>query len=196
MSGNSTTSSKTANSPKTKAKSSFVHTHHHHSHHHHHQPKIRSKSFTHTATNSPPMNTPPLSTPPNSQQMPSGPLQMPKQRRASSFTSTSSPWFRRKSFLSASMMSNDKSSIYELSSYSYDHRVPTFTMSLKESQGFIFNQDLFASQYQQSRVILQDDNQGVILKDLRNDHSSYDWREENEDYGIETTDVFVDTDDE
>ncbi|ODV95340.1 hypothetical protein PACTADRAFT_50074 [Pachysolen tannophilus NRRL Y-2460] len=179
------------------------------------------------------------------------PKQSNPKRRASSFTSSSSPWARRKSFLSQSMISNDKSSIYELSSSSmyyfnsssspssfgssysssqspcessstnplsmtnstHQQRIPSFSMCLRESQGFIFNQDLFASQYQQSRAIMQDDNQGIILKDLRNtnnnsnsygsifgnsarrlatDHGEGD----EEDYGIEVTEVVVDDDDE
>ncbi|OUM54554.1 hypothetical protein BVG19_g3959 [[Candida] boidinii] len=147
-------------------------------------------------------------------------------RRGSSFTSPSSPWARRKSFLSPSMVSSEKHCVYELQTYDsyteYSSRgstslpmsssssstttnttnipgststsssyagiigsssaanttsaskitttmhgtrygsaysssstvssrpIPTFSVCLNESQGFLWNQDLFASQYQQA----------------------------------------------
>lgn len=145
-------------------------------------------------------------------------------RRGSSFTSPSSPWARRKSFLSPSMVSSEKHCVYELQAYDsyteYSSRtslpmsssssstttnttnipgstsvsssyagiigsssattttsaskitttlhgtrygsaysssstvssrpIPTFSVCLNESQGFLWNQDLFASQYQQA----------------------------------------------
>lgn len=83
------------------------------------------------------------------------------QRRASSFSSASSPWARRRSFLSSSMMSNETHLVYELSSaraYGLDtSNVPTYSISLKESQGFSWNQDLFASQFQQQSGVIYDD---------------------------------------
>lgn len=75
-------------------------------------------------------------------------------RRNSSFTSLSSPWFRRKSLLSPAMIQNENFSVYESPSYftgsSYN------IISLKESQGFVFNQNLFASPYQQQKSQLNE----------------------------------------
>ncbi|KAK6453929.1 protein whose overexpression suppresses the synthetic lethality of the hal3 sit4 double mutation [Scheffersomyces xylosifermentans] len=73
-------------------------------------------------------------------------------RRNSSFASTSSPWFRRNSFLSPSMIKNENFSVYEAPSY-YSDASSYSIISLKECQGFIFNQDLFATPYQQSRSL-------------------------------------------
>ncbi|KAG2735322.1 hypothetical protein G9P44_001536 [Scheffersomyces stipitis] len=70
-------------------------------------------------------------------------------RRNSSFSSTSSPWFRRNSFLSPSMIKNENFSVYEAPSY-YSDAASYSIISLKECQGFVFNQDLFATPYQQS----------------------------------------------
>ncbi|CAH2351597.1 hypothetical protein CLIB1423_04S01640 [[Candida] railenensis] len=75
-----------------------------------------------------------------------------KERRASSFTATNSPWFRRNSFLSTAMIENENFSVYESPSY-YSQNASYNIISLKECQGFIFNQDLFASPYQQSRSL-------------------------------------------
>ncbi|CCH41332.1 hypothetical protein BN7_871 [Wickerhamomyces ciferrii] len=78
-----------------------------------------------------------------------------KERRSSSFASPSSSFARRRSFLSPSMINNETHQSYELnssigsSSFYYQNNVPSFSISLKESQGFCWNQDLFASQYQQ-----------------------------------------------
>ncbi|RCK66072.1 hypothetical protein Cantr_01752 [Candida viswanathii] len=69
-------------------------------------------------------------------------------RRNSSLASTSSPWFRRNSFLSNSMIQNENFQVYE-SSYNNNYNI----ISLKEYQGFIFNQDLFATPYQQLRSL-------------------------------------------
>lgn len=38
-----------------------------------------------------------------------------------------------------------------------ESRSPSFSVTLRESQGFIWNQDLFASQYEQDRVINPED---------------------------------------
>ncbi|AOA60872.1 Hypothetical protein PP7435_CHR1-1192 [Komagataella phaffii CBS 7435] len=62
-----------------------------------------------------------------------------------------SPWGRRRSFLSTSMMSNETHSVYEVS-YCFN-QPPTFIMGLQESQGFVWNQDLFASQHQQAKSV-------------------------------------------
>lgn len=76
----------------------------------------------------------------------------PKERRASSFSATNSPWFRRNSFLSSAMIENENFSVYESPSY-YSHHASYNIISLNECQGFIFNQDLFALPYQQLRSI-------------------------------------------
>ncbi|KAG7663811.1 uncharacterized protein J8A68_002671 [[Candida] subhashii] len=73
-------------------------------------------------------------------------------RRNSSFANSSSPWFRRNSFLSPSMIQNENFSVYEAPSY-YSDTSSYNIISLKECQGFIFNQDLFATPYQQSRSL-------------------------------------------
>lgn len=87
-----------------------------------------------------------------------------EKRRKSSFNSSSSPYARRRSFLSKSMLENDTFQTYELSSYEYfsslgssasSSRIPSFSINLSESQGFIWNQDLFASSYQQARAGLK-----------------------------------------
>lgn len=73
-------------------------------------------------------------------------------RRSSSFASTSSPWFRRNSLLSPAMVQNENISIYDSPNY-YSHSSSYNIISLKECQGFIFNQDLFASPYQQQKSL-------------------------------------------
>ncbi|ODV79620.1 uncharacterized protein CANTADRAFT_205702 [Suhomyces tanzawaensis NRRL Y-17324] len=73
-------------------------------------------------------------------------------RRSSSFASTSSPWFRRNSFLSPLMIQNENFSVYDSPSFFSDNGSYNI-ISLKECQGFIFNQDLFASPYQQLRSL-------------------------------------------
>ena len=76
------------------------------------------------------------------------PQQLSKGR--SSFSSTEAPCFRRNSFLSRSMIDHEKASVYE--SFSFFHDTPQQSIiSLKECQGFIFNQNLFATPYQQLR---------------------------------------------
>ncbi|KAH3661228.1 hypothetical protein OGAPHI_006635 [Ogataea philodendri] len=89
-------------------------------------------------------------------------------RRKSSFTTSSSPYARRRSFLSKAMLENDDFQIYELSSFSPSScfisvdspsraRIPSFSINLTQSQGFIWNQDLFASSYQQARAGIDPD---------------------------------------
>ncbi|SGZ55300.1 CIC11C00000000322 [Sungouiella intermedia] len=71
------------------------------------------------------------------------------------FTSESSPWFRRNSFLSQSMIDNENSSVYD--SYSFFPGTSSYSIiSLKECQGFLFNQDLFATPYQQLRSVARE----------------------------------------
>ncbi|VEU23652.1 DEKNAAC105055 [Brettanomyces naardenensis] len=105
-------------------------------------------------------------------------------RRKSSFNSSDSPYARRRSFLSKAMLENDTFQTYELSSYdcystSYGptySRIPSFSINLNESQGFIWNQDLFASSYQQVRAGLnpnsfQGDSKPVEVIDIIVDSS-------------------------
>lgn len=84
-----------------------------------------------------------------------------QKRRRSSINSLYSPFTRRRSFLSRNMIENESLQCYKLSSYSSSYNyinhndrnnenIPSFSISLSESQGFIWNQDLFASEYQQS----------------------------------------------
>ncbi|KAG7728428.1 hypothetical protein KL933_001661 [Ogataea haglerorum] len=75
---------------------------------------------------------------------------------------------KQRSFLSKSMLDNDNFQIYELSSSAPSAcfvseengsraRIPSFSINLTQSQGFIWNQDLFASSYQQVRAGLNPD---------------------------------------
>lgn len=73
-------------------------------------------------------------------------------RRSSSFTSTSSPWFRRNSLLSPAMVQDENISVYDSPNY-YSHSSSYNIISLRECQGFIFNQDLFASPFQQQKSL-------------------------------------------
>lgn len=72
--------------------------------------------------------------------------------RTSSFASPSSPYVRRNSFLSPDMVQHENFLVYESTSFLSDSSTYNI-ISLKECQGFIFNQDLFASPYQQSRSL-------------------------------------------
>ena len=72
--------------------------------------------------------------------------------RTSSFASPSSPYVRRNSFLSPDMVQHEDFLVYESTSFLSDSSTYNI-ISLKECQGFIFNQDLFASPYQQSRSL-------------------------------------------
>ncbi|CAI5756267.1 unnamed protein product [Candida verbasci] len=98
----------------------------------------------------------------NLKELSTSPRPEPKilQRRNSSFASNSSPWFRRNSFLSSSMIQNEEYSVYESTnfynptSFNSSGKFSNYNIiSLKESQGFIFNQDLFATPYQQIRSL-------------------------------------------
>lgn len=83
------------------------------------------------------------------------PAQPPQGLKSDTFTSASSPWFRRNSFLSRSMIDNENSSVYE--SHSFFPGSSSYSIiSLKECQGFLFNQDLFATPYQQLRSVARE----------------------------------------
>ncbi|TID29982.1 hypothetical protein CANINC_001493 [Pichia inconspicua] len=77
-----------------------------------------------------------------------------QKRRKSSFNSIHSPYTRRRSFLSRSMLEAESLQCYKLPSYDSEteESIPSFSISLSESQGFIWNQDLFATSYQQARA--------------------------------------------
>ena len=80
-----------------------------------------------------------------------------QKRRQSSFNSLYSPYTRRRSFLSKTMIENESVQCYKLSTYSanansLNENIPSYSISLSESQGFLWNQDLFASSYQQSEA--------------------------------------------
>lgn len=62
------------------------------------------------------------------------------------FNSLSSPYSKRKLFLSEDMLKNEDYHVYEISYWNT-------VLSLKESQGFIFNQDFFADPHQQQRCL-------------------------------------------
>ena len=85
------------------------------------------------------------------------PIGIQKQRR-SSFKSLYSPMTRRGSFLSKSMLANESLQCYRLPNYrrfssdGNDENLPSYSIALSESQGFLWNQDLFASSYQQSEA--------------------------------------------
>ncbi|KAI5957861.1 hypothetical protein KGF57_003128 [Candida theae] len=79
-------------------------------------------------------------------------------RRNSSFANTSSPWFRRNSFLSPTMIQDENFNVYESGNSFYSgvgsggQYISNYSIiSLRECQGFLFNQDLFATPYQQVR---------------------------------------------
>ncbi|CAH6718780.1 hypothetical protein CLIB1444_01S14356 [[Candida] jaroonii] len=74
------------------------------------------------------------------------------EKKRPSFSNNTSPWVRRNSFLSNAMIQSENISVYE--SPNYYHDCSSYNIiSLKECQGFIFNQDLFASPYQQSKSL-------------------------------------------
>lgn len=79
----------------------------------------------------------------------------PAKRRGSSISSPQGPWARRNSFLSRDMLLDENFSVYESHSIFTSNGYTKYSViSLRESQGFVFNQDLFASPYQQSRSLL------------------------------------------
>lgn len=61
------------------------------------------------------------------------------------------------------MISNEKHLVYQLDNYGFSNS-PTYSLSLRESQGFTWNQDLFASQNQQESGIIYDDLDEEELK--------------------------------
>lgn len=78
-----------------------------------------------------------------------------QKRRKSSFSSLYSPHTRRRSFLSKNMLENESLHCYRLPNYHVSSSVgtdesslPSYSITLSESQGFVWNQDLFASGFQ------------------------------------------------
>ncbi|KAK6461260.1 protein whose overexpression suppresses the synthetic lethality of the hal3 sit4 double mutation [Scheffersomyces coipomensis] len=121
-----------------------------------HTPKVRSRkssSSTSSVSSSPKLKSPSgiKEDTPSSRREPTI-----IKRRNSHFVSTSSPWFRRNSFLSPSMIQNENFSVYEAPNF-YSESSSTYNIiSLRECQGFLFNQDLFATPYQQSKSLAQE----------------------------------------
>lgn len=82
------------------------------------------------------------------------PITESTKRRQSSISSPLGPWARRNSFLSRDMLLDENYSVYESHSVFTSNGYTKYNViSLRESQGFVFNQDLFASPYQQSRSL-------------------------------------------
>lgn len=79
---------------------------------------------------------------------------------------------RRSSFLSQNMTQNESFSVYD--SYTFTRGPASYhIISLKESQGFLFNQDLFASTYQQLRTLLREKHMRELASKKRSkSHSS------------------------
>lgn len=78
-----------------------------------------------------------------------------KSAKSASFSSTTTLHSRRESFLLKSMIDSETSSVYE--SFSFFPKSQSFNIiSLKLSQGFLFNQDLFATPYQQLRSMARE----------------------------------------
>lgn len=96
-----------------------------------------------------------------------------QKRRKSSLQSLYSPYTRRRSFLSRAMLENETLQCYKIPTYSLlgsnDENIPTFSISLSESQGFIWNQDLFASKLQQSEAGV--DSKYSMSNDLDDDNN-------------------------
>lgn len=78
-----------------------------------------------------------------------------KERRLSPFTSPLSPWSIRNLVLSRAMIEDETPSIYESHSF-FSDSAPHTIITLKKGQGFIFNQDLFATPYQQLRALAKE----------------------------------------
>ncbi|KAA8902562.1 hypothetical protein TRICI_005844 [Trichomonascus ciferrii] len=64
-------------------------------------------------------------------------------------------WVRRESFLSRAMLSNDVHQMYEIGRT--EDGSMKYNVSVKEGQGFEWNQDLFVSKYYQKTAKLQND---------------------------------------
>ncbi|KAH3682116.1 hypothetical protein WICPIJ_006919 [Wickerhamomyces pijperi] len=107
---------------------------------------------------------------------------------------------RRNSFLSRSMMTQESHIVYNVSTYgnSWASRyceeptvnpryLPTFMLALKESQGYAWNQDLFASRYVQETGVVYDSDdfannaESRITRAEEYDDYSQDSEEEEED---------------
>jgi hypothetical protein len=124
----------------------------------------------------------------------STPINIQKKRK-SSFHSLYSPYTRRRSFLSKTMIENESLQCYKLSNYSSfgsnDENIPTYSISLSESQGFLWNQDLFATSYQQSEAgvdsMMSMSNDSYYLDDYDENYSRR--------HAIDVIDIVVNSDD-
>lgn len=113
-----------------------------------------------------------------------------QKRRKSSFSSLYSPYTRRRSFLSRSMIEAESLQCYKLPSYSYgsdsEEPIPSYSISLSESQGFLWNQDLFATSYQQAEA--------GVSNSLSMSDGTY-LTENNDSNGVDVIDVILTADD-
>ncbi|CAN3365022.1 hypothetical protein DICA3_F14818 [Diutina catenulata] len=96
------------------------------------------------------------------------PVVKPTAQRSERRHSHSTPWVRRNSFLSPSMIDSEQYSVYEARSFFADGSYNI--ISLKECQGFVFNQDLFASPYQQSRSLANERIRGLSFSGCQKKH--------------------------
>jgi hypothetical protein len=73
------------------------------------------------------------------------------------------------------MIKDEKHMVYELHRGRVYSDTPVYSISLRESQGFTWNQDLFASQYQQQSAIVydDDDDEDAIMFDDEDDDEDY-----------------------
>lgn len=120
----------------------------------------------------------------------STPIGIQKKTRKSSFNSLYSPYTRRRSFLSKNMLEAESLQCYKLPNYSYDsdteEPIPSFSISLCESQGFLWNQDLFATSYQQAEA--------GVSSSLSMSDGSY-LNDNNDGSGVDVIDVILTADD-
>lgn len=94
------------------------------------------------------------------------PINKPNDKRRSSYVSSLSPYIRRNSFLSRDMIEDENFLVYESASF-YSDSSSYNIISLKECQGFIFNQDLFASPYQQSRSLANEKQRALSYSRIK-----------------------------
>ena len=83
--------------------------------------------------------------------------------------------FHRKRCLSETMLNSERPIVYSFMSDSYNNNYEStnskckmFSVTVSQSQGFIWNQDLFASQYQQNYKVTYD-SMVDTTKDLQTD---------------------------
>lgn len=81
--------------------------------------------------------------------------------------------FNRKRCLSKTMLDSEKPIVYSVMSDSYNNyefinpKCKMFSVTVSQSQGFLWNQDLFASQYQQNYKVAYDSMADTTLESSR-----------------------------